>query len=161
MKPTGGQPQVTPIAPPASLFPGITGGVNAQGSQLGGTLANTLQNITSGTDMNQLFAAITKSSQQSTLQGTAALKESFAASGMGSSTDMMQAITNYRQQVGYQLQSQLLQAGVQQEELQLGGAQLLENLATSFAPTQVVTQSPSGPSPFSQVASAGESAMML
>lgn len=160
MKPTGGGAQVTPVPPPASLFPGLTGGIN-NAPGLGNTLATTLQNITSGTDMNKLFSQITQSQQQSVTQGTAALKESFAASGLGGSTDMAQAITGYRQQAGAQLQSQLGQLGMQEQEIQLGGAQMLTSLASSFAPTSVVTQAPSGPSIFSQTASAGESAMML
>ena len=161
MKPTGGQPQVTPVPPPVSLFPGITGGVNAPGSQLGSTLASTLQNITSGTDMNKLFSAITQAQNQQTVQGTAALKESFAASGMGGSSDMMQSITNFRQQQSSQLTAELGKLGLQGESLQLGGAEMLMNLATSFAPSAVVTQGAAGPSPFSQLASAGEAAMML
>lgn len=161
MKPTGGGTKVTPVPPPISLFPGITGGLNDKGSKLGGTLASTLNDITSGTDMNQLFAKITAAQNQQTVQGTAALKESFAAGGMGGSTDMMRAITNYRQQVGAQLTSQLGQLGLEGEKLRLGGAEILSQLATSFAPSAVVTQGASGSSIFSQASSAGEAAMML
>ena len=111
--------------------------------------------------MNALFSAITNAQAQQTTQGTAALKESFAASGMGGSTDMMQAITNFRQQQSTQLTAELGKLGLQGESLQLGGAEMLMNLATSFAPSAVVTQGAAGPSPFSQLSSAGEAAMML
>lgn len=161
MKPTGGQPQVTPIPPPVSLFPGITGGLNANGAGLGNTLATTLQNITSGTDFNKIVKTITESNAQQTTQGTAALKESFASSGMGSSTNMMQAIGNYRQGQQASLNDQILQAGFKAEELQLGGAQMLSQFATSFAPRVAVTQGASGPSIFSQGSSAGQAAAMM
>jgi hypothetical protein len=143
------------------MFPGVSGGINNAGPALGNTFAGSLSSITSGTNLQQLFSLINQSNQQQTAQGTAALKESFAASGMGGSTNMMQSITNYRQQVQSSQAAQFAQLGLQNEELELGGDQILGNLATSFAPTSVVTQSPSGSSPFSQVASAGEAAMML
>jgi hypothetical protein len=161
MKPTGGGTTVTPIPPPTSLFPSVTSGVQGSGGwELGNDLQNSLQGITSGANLNQLFQAISQSNQQSLTQGTAALKESFAASGMGGSTNMAQSITNYRQQTQAQQASQFAQLGLQNEELELGGDQIISNLATSFAPSVAVGQAPSGSSPFSQASSAGEAAMM-
>lgn len=162
MKPTGGGPTVTPIAPPAPLFPGITGAFSGTGGTgLGTTGVATLQNIMNGQNLSSLFKSIQDANQNQVNIDTANLKESFGSSGMGMSTDMMSAITNYQTQNQKQLTAQFGQLGLENESMQLGGLNTLMQLATAFAPTQVVGQAPSGQSIFSQVSSAGESAMML
>lgn len=162
MKPTGGGTTVTPIAPPAPLFPGITSGLRgAAGSGLGSTLATGLKDAASGADISKIFAAITDANKQSVELGTANIKESMGASGLRFSTDTQQNIAQFQQQSQKDITSQLAQTGLQAEALKENGLSMLEGLATSFAPTQVVSQKPAGASPFSQIASAGEAAMML
>jgi hypothetical protein len=162
MKPSGGGTTVTPIAPPAPLFPGITSGFRgAPGRELGKAGAQSLKDIISGADLKGIFSAIQDANQRQVKEDTASIKESFGASGLRYSSDLMKNLTDYQLQNQKQMTSQFAQLGLQNEQMQLGGLSLLENLATSFAPTQVVSQNPAGASPFSQLASAGEAAMML
>lgn len=172
MKPTGGGPQVTPVPPPTSLFPGITGAVGGNmgpsrpgnqtaGSQLGSDLYKTLHDVTSGVDVNKIYSSIVEANKRQQTEGEASLVESYSAMGLRGGSDLMRAQVDYRLQNQKDLSAQLEKMSFQNEALKMGGAEMIQNLATSFTPSAVVTQAPAGQSIFSQVASAGEAAMML
>jgi hypothetical protein len=162
MKPIGGAPQVTPIPPPKSLFPGITGGLGSStGSELGADLGKGLHDIASGLDVNKIFQSITEANKRFTDEGAAAITEQFGASGLRYGSDLMRNLVDYRLQSQKDLQAQLGKLSFEGEALKMGGLQMLQELATSFAPSAVVTQGPAGASPFSQIASAGEAAALM
>src|SRR5262245_41862660 len=136
MKPTGGGTTVTPIAPPAPLFPGITGGFRGDaGTQLGKSGASALNDIISGTDMSKLFKQVTDANQYQMKTDEASLKEAFGQSGLRYSSSMMKSLTDYQLQNQKQQTSLFGQLGLQGQQMQLGGLSLLNQLATSFAPT--------------------------
>jgi hypothetical protein len=161
MTPKGGDPKVVPIPPPTSLFPGVTGGATGgKGQILGNDLFNTLHGIASGLDVDKIFGSIVDANKRFTQEGEASIKESFGATGLAGSSSLMQGLTDYRLQSQKDLQAQLGQMSFQAEGLKMGGAEMLMNLATSFAPSAVVSQSASGPSAFSQGTSAATAVMM-
>src|SRR5262252_9145980 len=106
MKPTGGSPQVVPIPPPTSLFPGITGGVGgnvgpgqpgnqAAGAQLGQDLYKTLHDVTSGVDVNKIYQSIVSAKQRSDTEAIGQLSEQFGGLGLRGSSDLMRAQSDY------------------------------------------------------------------
>jgi hypothetical protein len=160
MKPSGGGTSVTPIAPPAPLFPGITNAFK-NNTSLGTAGAKSLNDIVSGADLSKLFKQISDANQYQMKTDEASLKEAFGQSGLRYSSSMMKSMTDYHLQNQKQQTSLFGQLGLQNEQMQLGGLEILNQLATSFAPTQVVSQNPAGASPFSQITSAASAAAMM
>lgn len=167
MKPSGGGPQVTPIPPPAPLFPGVGPGskaiTNVEGAGTAGI--NALTSIAKGGNFQKLVDSIVNANQYYLNEGQASIKEAAGGSGMAFSSDLLRNIGDFRLQSQKDLTAQLGSLALQEQGQQMGAAGVLSGnlmqLATSFAPRAVVTQSPAGASPFSQLASAGEAAMSL
>lgn len=165
MKPTGGGPQVTPIPPPTPLFPNATNAAEVEGYASGKSGLTTLGSIAKGGNFQKLVDSIVNANQFYLKEGQAAVEEAAGGSGMRFSTDLLRNISDFRLQSQKDLTAQLGSLALQEQGQQLGAAGVLSGnlmqLATSFAPNSVVTQSPAGPSPFSQLSSAGEAAMSL
>ena len=160
MKPTGGGPQITPVPPPNSLFPGITNALS-NNPLLGKDLFTNLHDITSGLDVNKIFQSITDANQRMQSEGMGQIQESMGAMGLRGGSDVMRAMVDYKLQATKDLSAQLGSLSFDAESLKLGGAQMLMQLATSFAPSVVVGQAPAGPSGLSQITSAGEATAMI
>lgn len=145
-----------PIAPPASLFPGSTTALAQQGPGAIGTATSVMEGIASGSNIQSIYNSVVAASKQQEQMGRANTMSSMGTEGMASSSDAMRSTQQYEQQFQASLLSQLGQMSLQNEQLQLGGAEGLMstygNAGMTFAPTEAVVGTTG--SMFSQISSA-------
>jgi hypothetical protein len=176
-KPNMPSPQAINVKPPTPLIPALnssyTGAMKSAGPGFLGDLTSfaktgSAPGATAGAvkDLQPLLAAMKDASTRGMQEGQAAIEESFGASGMRFSSDLMRSLVDYRLQSNKDLNLQvedLLYKGTQGAQARaltagLQGSELFSQAALSYAPTQVIaTGGGQGPSPIPGYISAAAS----
>lgn len=137
---SGGGTGRTSIAGGPNLVVPRTGAGSTGGAF--GAAGSTLEGMASGVDIQPMIDTLVKASQNQYKTGAAQIQNSFAASGMGMSTDLMKSLSDYNVNFGAQQDQAVSQLIMQGKGLQLGAAQELfetgSNAALNYAPSAQV-----------------------
>lgn len=140
-----GNPTAVPLPPPQNVNPALNADFMKMFGGPGGAGSAGIDALTSmakGVDISGMVKTLTDASIPGRQMGEASLKNSFAATGMGMSTDLMKGISDFHVNQNLQLQDQVSKLTLAGKGLQLGAATTLEetfsNAALATAPSAVV-----------------------